>query len=418
VAQQSGNLIGPKQLGQGSEDLINQVKLNEQRDIGIIKAKAQAESDQKDAEVQKAYDEMLQSETELEKSITDEDKKQSQEKAKQLTLQQEINRGKIQAQLEGVRSNPLLTDDEKLKQSIPLEQQLIELNAQRIAQLQELASAPGTTADAQLEAQKQIIQLQTQQMQLQNEMTSQENPWLTMFTGLASHADITMHSLAATFSSIFNSAVNSISNGITGLIMGTMTWGQALRSVASTVLNTVIQSIVQMGVQWVLTRLMMFFVGKTLQAAELLAAAGVAKTLIGINTSPAALASIASYGGAVAAAAPVYAIASAGLFSGKDGGYTGGGDVDEVAGIVHGQEFVFSAPAVKHYGLGNLEAMHDAARSGGGGSSSPGGVRSGGSGVSIYPFIDHHQMAEHLQRNDDHEKWVVDVMSKNMHRFR
>lgn len=40
------------------------------------------------------------------------------------------------------------------------------------------------------------------------------------------------------------------------------------------------------------------------------------------------------------------------------GGYTGNGGVREVAGVVHGREFVLSAPAVRAYGLGMLESMN------------------------------------------------------------
>jgi hypothetical protein len=61
-----------------------------------------------------------------------------------------------------------------------------------------------------------------------------------------------------------------------------------------------------------------------------------------------------------------------------------------------------------------------------GGSSSGGGSGGGGGGggsvnknnVSIYPFTDMRQMADHLEKNDDHEKWIVDVMRRNIHKFR
>lgn len=43
------------------------------------------------------------------------------------------------------------------------------------------------------------------------------------------------------------------------------------------------------------------------------------------------------------------------------GGYTGNGGADQVAGVVHGGEFVFSAPAVNRMGAGALDAMHRAA---------------------------------------------------------
>jgi hypothetical protein len=46
----------------------------------------------------------------------------------------------------------------------------------------------------------------------------------------------------------------------------------------------------------------------------------------------------------------------------SDGGYTGNGARTAAAGIVHGQEYVFSAAATKRIGVGNLEAMHRSAK--------------------------------------------------------
>lgn len=40
------------------------------------------------------------------------------------------------------------------------------------------------------------------------------------------------------------------------------------------------------------------------------------------------------------------------------GGYTGGHDPSQIAGVVHGQEYVFSAPAVRKIGARNLDALH------------------------------------------------------------
>lgn len=47
------------------------------------------------------------------------------------------------------------------------------------------------------------------------------------------------------------------------------------------------------------------------------------------------------------------------------GGFTGNMGPQEPAGIVHGQEYVFSAPAVKRIGVGALEQIHTAALTGG-----------------------------------------------------
>lgn len=52
-------------------------------------------------------------------------------------------------------------------------------------------------------------------------------------------------------------------------------------------------------------------------------------------------------------------IAAAGFDS---GGYTGNAGTKQAAGVVHGQEFVFSAPAVKRLGIDTLEKLHESAR--------------------------------------------------------
>ena len=50
----------------------------------------------------------------------------------------------------------------------------------------------------------------------------------------------------------------------------------------------------------------------------------------------------------------------------KSGGYTGNMGVDQIAGPVHGQEFVFDAPATKRIGVNNLERMRSGNVAGGG----------------------------------------------------
>lgn len=52
------------------------------------------------------------------------------------------------------------------------------------------------------------------------------------------------------------------------------------------------------------------------------------------------------------------------LFGLSSGGYTGNAGEAEPAGVVHGKEFVFSAPAVRRLGVKALENLHAAAKSG------------------------------------------------------
>lgn len=58
----------------------------------------------------------------------------------------------------------------------------------------------------------------------------------------------------------------------------------------------------------------------------------------------------------VATAANIAGIVGIGF---QDGGYTGNMAVNEVAGVVHGQEFVFDAESTRRIGVGNLQNMRD-----------------------------------------------------------
>lgn len=68
----------------------------------------------------------------------------------------------------------------------------------------------------------------------------------------------------------------------------------------------------------------------------------------------------------------------------SEGGFTGWGNPRRVAGDVHEEEYVVSAPAVRTIGLGNLERMHQRAKSGRGfaegGYTGGGGMMGGGMG--------------------------------------
>lgn len=50
------------------------------------------------------------------------------------------------------------------------------------------------------------------------------------------------------------------------------------------------------------------------------------------------------------------------IFGFASGGYTGNGAVNAAAGVVHGQEYVFSAAATRKIGVGNLDRMHRSAK--------------------------------------------------------
>jgi len=72
------------------------------------------------------------------------------------------------------------------------------------------------------------------------------------------------------------------------------------------------------------------------------------------NPWPVNLAAMASVAAAGAGVIANIQSVSAGF---RQGGYTGSGGVDDVAGVVHGKEFVFDAGATARIGVQNLEAM-------------------------------------------------------------
>jgi hypothetical protein len=195
--------------------------------------------------------------------------------------------------------------------------------------------------------------------------------------------------MANSFKSVFNDAISSISQGITGLIMGTLTWGQALQQIGMHILTTIVEAIVTMGVRWIATQIMMAIAGKALQASMIAANAPLAVAASAIWATPATLATIASYGGA-AAAAPGFIAMSEGLVMAsslagfKEGGYTGDGSADDVAGFAHRGEFYFTAPQTAAIGRGNLAAL---ARGGAGAmrTMTPAGGMSGNGGGAAAP---------------------------------
>jgi hypothetical protein len=225
--------------------------------------------------------------------------------------------------------------------------------------------------------------------------------------------------MASTFADVFNSAISSISNGITGLILGTMSWGQALAMIGTTILTTIVQSIVQMGVRWVATQILMATVGKSIMAASLAATVPIAAASSAVWATPATLATIASYG-AAAAAAPGFILGAQGmvlaqsLAAFREGGYTGDGNPNDVAGIVHRGEFVVPADAVDRIGLSTLQAMTAA------GSSDPGAFTSSAAPGPItlnMGVFDNPARLNDWARSNEGRTVLVDIMRQHAHEF-
>lgn len=323
-----------------------------------------------------------------------------------------------------VESSWLMTANQKYAEKKRLLTDEIALINQQIAALRALQTS-ASEADRLMIEQK-IGTLQGQAGGIGNQMTAM-GPSPESFTQnfqatvvqLQNQFGSVAQQMASTFADVFNSAISSISNGITGLIMGTMSWGQALAMIGTTILTTIVQSIVQMGVRWVATQILMATVGKSIMAASLAATVPIAAASSAVWATPATLATIASYGSA-AAAAPGFILGAQGmvlaqsLAAFREGGYTGNGNPNDVAGIVHRGEFVVPADAVDRIGVSTLEAMTAAGASDPGSFTSP--AAPGPITLNMGVFDNPARLADWAKSNDGRTV-LVDIMRQHAHEF-
>ncbi len=149
----------------------------------------------------------------------------------------------------------------------------------------------------------------------------------------------------------------------------------AIGDVARSILTQLISSLVQVGLNMLINAAL----GTALQAAALATTTATASATAAAWAPAAALVSLATLGTNAAAAttgitttmATTQGLAKASAIGGfEEGGYTGDMGRSQVAGVVHGQEFVMNASATKR-NLPLLEAMNSGKSvSGSGGSSS------------------------------------------------
>lgn len=171
--------------------------------------------------------------------------------------------------------------------------------------------------------------------------------------------------LQQAFGNTFNRIGDGIANALARGIVYGENMGKALKEVAASALTELLSALIKLGIQWVVMQV----IGQTAQAA--IGATGIA---MGAATAaawaPAAAAvSLATFGAnaapAMAGIGATYALTTAlSVVKGfKDGGFTGRGGKSDIAGVVHGQEFVMNAEATAQW-LPILEAMNSGRMSG------------------------------------------------------
>lgn len=155
---------------------------------------------------------------------------------------------------------------------------------------------------------------------------------------------------------------DGIGSSIAGLIRGTMTWGDALRNIGNSIVQGMIDSFARMVADFIMQQVVMraamaltttFGIG--LEAQKAAAVNSIAASQTPILATNATLASIGSWGIAVAVGLAAMAGIAGAMGAFKTGGYTGDGDPNAPAGTVHKREYVLTAQDVDRIGLPEIE---------------------------------------------------------------
>ena len=223
--------------------------------------------------------------------------------------------------------------------------------------------------------------------------------------------------VAGALQSTLGSTVSNISQGIYGWITSTQTFGDTLRNLGASVFQTFLNTIVQMGVQWVVTQMLIkgglistHLLGEGLRAQRVAGAQAEGAANLAANAPGAAAASISSFGAAAILGIVALAVAMAAFGGFASGGYTGDGGKYQPAGVVHRGEYVMPSEAVSRLGVSALDQLAYARTSPGLGASAP--VAAGRPSRTLV-LVDSRETLEQLRRQPEWDSHVVDTMKRN-----
>lgn len=157
---------------------------------------------------------------------------------------------------------------------------------------------------------------------------------------------------------MFNTLADGFSNAIAGAIMGTESLGDAISNVAQQAVQQLIASLIKLGIQYAINAA----IGQSLGAAGVAASIAMGSATAVAWAPAAAAVSLATLGAnagpATAGILSTNAVSMGTALAGfQQGGYTGNGAADKVAGLVHAGEYVMTADTVSRLGLGVMDAI-------------------------------------------------------------
>lgn len=325
------------------------------------------------------------------------------------------------------QQDPFLFAGEKAAADLKLIPQQIDLINQKISEGTHRIAGGGLDPQTYERAIKGIHGLQFEAAQLGQKFHALTQPIRTELTAWVNSFGDTMHQVGNLITSTLSTAVSGLSTAITGLIFKTTTWGQAFAQVAQAIIGNIIQIVVQWAAQQLVMLALQAVFGQSSAAITATAASESAAAWAPAATA----ASIATEGeadivGTAALAAAM--LVGQGIVTGtggggaEQGGFTWGREGYPVNMQLHGQEFVWSAPAVRNFGgAERLAAAHAAFKRGD--VSAPGfagGGGSSGSGKTTRPtihqhliFLDPNLLAKHIVKTTAHKVSVVRVSNRH-----
>jgi tape measure domain-containing protein len=204
-----------------------------------------------------------------------------------------------------------------------------------------------------------------------------------------------MSGLSSAFGDFFTSFTDGFANSVGRAIVYSENLGDALNSVAKEALAGLISALVKLGIQWVVNAALGQSLGAAALASQTAMSTAAAAATAAAWAPAAAMVSLASFGansapamaGISATTALSEGLALASMAGFEMGGYTGNVGTKEIAGLVHGREFVFDAASTQRIGVNNLEAIRNGASYVASNSSSAG---SGSSGAAVSVNIENY----------------------------
>jgi hypothetical protein len=307
-----------------------------------------------------------------------------------------------------------LNDAEKYAQKLALLRQERGEIERIIALLQQRAAAPGLTEHEREQIGQRVDGFQGRLGSVNTAIgtagadpNSVSDQVTASITGLENQFGTTAQAIGRSFTSVIGMAVDSVSGGLQKLIGDTEYWSSRLGSIAGPIMGAVTAAISRMFTEWITKRALMAAKNMFWSAKE----GAVDATA---KAPGAILTSISSFGvaAAVGLAAVIAAVAAFGGFA--QGGYTGDMPASQVAGVVHGREYVFDAASVSRIGVENLEAL----RAGQGVTSAPVAAAAGGGSTQVnVATFDSRQDARRWAGSQEAETWFVDMAKRTSHRW-